>query len=341
MPVHQKPATHFDLQRHVRQLLRDVLPIFLVVALIVVIVAVVFFPKRRKDGLLRAGVAEGELPRISLLAAADQRERGELGIKEQTVSPFDPAFVLARPIDQVRTPRAARFDAPMGSEHAALTYNAQPFLVSRHLGEDLNGIGGQDSDLGGPVYAVADGMVAFAGWASDGWGNVIVVLHKAPDDGRVIESFYAHLDAMRVPVGEFVRRGQVIATVGKGDGRYLAHLHFEIRDFTVLSAGAGYADAALGRLPGEAFLNRERGAPDDWLSLPPQGVAPVIPDDEFSLKATMLGEPAQKPETPTPTPAKTQAEPEPEPVAIPRPIVPRRIDVEGDSSERQASDAKR
>ncbi len=336
--MQQKRDTHFDLQRHLRQLLRDVLPIFLVVALIAAIVAVVFFPKRQKDGLIRAGVAEGELPRVSLLAAADQRERDELSIKEKTASPFDPAFVLARPIDQVRTPRAARFDAPMGSEHAALTYNAQPFLVSRHLGDDLNGIGGQDSDLGGPVYAVADGMVAFAGWASDGWGNVIVVLHKAPGDGRVIQSFYGHLEAMRVPVGEFVRRGQVIATVGKGDGRYLAHLHFEMRDFTVLSAGAGYADAALGRLPGEAFLSRERGAPDDWLSLPPQGVAPVIPDDDFSLEAKIIGDQAPMSESPTPipTPTPTKAQAEPEPVAIPRPI-----GSEGDPIQSRKSEGKR
>ena len=176
----------------------------------------------------------------------------------------------------------------MGSEHAALTYNAQPFLVSRHLGDDLNGIGGQDSDLGDPVYAVADGHVGYAGWASPGWGNVVAVVHRAPRDGRVIQSFYGHLKTMHVPVGQLVRRGEVIGTVGKGDGRYLAHLHFEVRDYTSLSAGAGYADRAQGRVSGEEFLARHRGAPDDWLSRPPEGLPPVIDDEEASLKASVL-----------------------------------------------------
>ena len=28
-----------------------------------------------------------------------------------------------------------------------MTYNAQPFTKNHHLGDDLNGIGGEDSDL--------------------------------------------------------------------------------------------------------------------------------------------------------------------------------------------------
>lgn len=323
--------THLDLRRHFRQLVRDVLPIFLAVALLLAVLTVLFFSGRQGDsarpvGLGGAVVEDAGVPRISLLAAASEQERHNLAIDE--AAPFDPAFLLVRPIDQVRAPRAERFDSPMGSEHAALTYNAQPFLISRHLGDDLNGIGGQDTDLGDPVYAVADGHIVYAGWASDGWGNVISVLHRVPPDGRIMQSFYAHLNTMNVPVGQLVRRGQTIGTVGKGDGRYLAHLHFEIRDYTSLSAGAGYADLAQGRVSGEKFLSDHRGAADDWLSRPPEGLPPLIEDEAVSLKANVVnGDGNQESDVPAAgagerdedasddPPAKTGQDPE----AIPRP----------------------
>ena len=330
------PKKVLDLRRHFRQLVRDVLPIFLVVALALAVVVVVFFSNResgREGGPISLGGAidadgdgVGDLPRISLLAAGNEQEMDDLDIAE--AAPFDSAFLLVRPIDQVRAPRVARFDFPMGSEHAALTYNAQPFLISRHLGDDLNGIGGQDSDRGDPVYAVADGHIGYAGWASEGWGNVIAVVHRAPQDGRVIQSFYGHLKSMRVPVGQLVRRGEVIGTVGKADGRYLAHLHFEMRDYTSLSAGAGYADLAQGRVSGEKFLTDFRGAPDDLLSRPPEGLPPLIDDDEVSLKAKVLDGAEDKEAIPAPEgkvnedgETKNGAEAESDPVAIPRPAL--------------------
>jgi hypothetical protein len=69
----------------------------------------------------------------------------------------DPAFRLPSPLELASLPTAARFDFPLGSENGALTYNAQRFTENHHLGDDLNGIGGEDSDPGDPIYAVADG----------------------------------------------------------------------------------------------------------------------------------------------------------------------------------------
>src|SRR4051794_17584066 len=54
----------------------------------------------------------------------------------------DPAFQFVSPLELASLPTAGRFDFPIGSEHGALSYNAQPFTESRHLGDDLNGIGG-------------------------------------------------------------------------------------------------------------------------------------------------------------------------------------------------------
>jgi len=73
---------------------------------------------------------------------------------------LDPAFQIPSPFELASLPVATRFDFPLGSEHGALTYNAQHFTENHHLGDDLNGIGGENSDLGDPIYAVADGRVA-------------------------------------------------------------------------------------------------------------------------------------------------------------------------------------
>src|SRR5437667_12052945 len=83
---------------------------------------------------------------------------------------LDLAFQIPSPFELASLPAAKRFDFPLGSEQGALAYNAQRFTENHHLGDDLNGIGGENSDLGDPIYAVADGRVLLArGWGT-GWG---------------------------------------------------------------------------------------------------------------------------------------------------------------------------
>lgn len=97
-----------------------------------------------------------------------------------------------------------------------------------HTGEDWNGTGGGDSDLGDTVYAVAHGVVETARWFS-GWGHVVLIRHQF-EDGRVVWSQYAHLAERSVSRGDRVSRGDPIGTIGKGDGdQFPAHLHFELR----------------------------------------------------------------------------------------------------------------
>jgi hypothetical protein len=73
----------------------------------------------------------------------------------------DPAFRLPFSIELASLLTAARFDFLLGSESGAMAYNAQRFTEKHHLGDDLDGIGGEDSDLGDPIYA-ADGRVLLA-----------------------------------------------------------------------------------------------------------------------------------------------------------------------------------
>ena len=179
-------------------------------------------------------------------------------------------------------PRATRFDMPMGSEHGALTYNAQKFREMNaqrggpHQGDDLNGIGGMNTDLGDPVFATADGLVIFAGEPSPGWGNIIVLAHRAPD-GRMIHSMYAHLHSIGVALGDLVSRGAKIATVGTANGYYPAHLHFEMRESDGVDIGAGYSMLPLNRLdPTATVAAYQNGAPD---FLPPAPLALAMKSD--------------------------------------------------------------
>ena len=178
---------------------------------------------------------------------------------------LDPAFQLLSPLELASIPTATRFDFPLGSENGAMSYNAQRFTENRHLGDDLNGIGGENSDLGDPIYVVADGRVLLARAAGPGWGNVVIVLHAYIENGerKYVQSYYGHVESMLVHVGDDVRRGQQIATVGTANGRYFAHLHFEMREFITPFIGPGYREDTRGWLNPTAFIEQHRGAPLD------------------------------------------------------------------------------
>lgn len=180
-------------------------------------------------------------------------------------------------------PQAVRFDPPMGTEHGGLVYNAQKFWEmnemrgGHHAGDDLNGIGGMNSDLGDPVFSTADGLVLYAGEPSPGWGKLVVVAHKTPD-GKTLHSMYAHLDRIDMARGALVPRGGKIGTVGTANGYYPAHLHFEMRTSDGVDIGAGYAMHPLNRLDPMATVASLRNAPPDDLTNSPMAVALVTGD---------------------------------------------------------------
>jgi murein DD-endopeptidase MepM/ murein hydrolase activator NlpD len=137
------------------------------------------------------------------------------------------------------SPVATSFAWPVGPPDGAGYYDAQPFGTNQHLGADLNGRGGGDSDLGDPVYAIADGCVVVAQLFGGGWGKVVRVVHPTADGGAV-ESLYAHLQSYVVEVGQRVTRGQAIGAIGTAEGLYRAHLHLEIRRAPNRPLGPGY-----------------------------------------------------------------------------------------------------
>jgi murein DD-endopeptidase MepM/ murein hydrolase activator NlpD len=174
----------------------------------------------------------------------------------------------------VRIPRALRFDPPLGSNHAGLIYNAQKFWEmnerrgGHHTGDDLNGIGGMNTDLGDPVFSTADGLVIYAGEPSPGWGKLVVIAHTAAD-GRPLHSMYAHLNRIDVGLDTLVARGSQVGTVGTSNGYYPAHLHFEMRASDGVDIGAGYAMFPLNRLDPTATISALRNSAAEELSPAP------------------------------------------------------------------------
>lgn len=145
------------------------------------------------------------------------------------------------------------FDFPVGKPDAKGYYNAQAFGTNNHLGDDWNAVTGGNSDLGDPIYAVANGYVHFAKDVGGGWGNVIRIHHQLPD-GKKVESLYAHCDAIKIEPNTWVNRGQEIGTIGTANGAYLAHLHFEMRSDLSLPIGRGYAREANGYINPTQFI---------------------------------------------------------------------------------------
>jgi murein DD-endopeptidase MepM/ murein hydrolase activator NlpD len=150
--------------------------------------------------------------------------------------------------DYASAPLASQWDMPMGGHQGAFTYNAQPFLAPNpgrggiHLGDDLNGIGQENTDLKDPVFAPADGRVIYAGYPSPGWGGVVILLHRL-SDGQWRQSLFGHLDpdALRVVAGEWVPRGRKLGRLALSTAMDYAHLHYEIRRGVVVEPGPGYA----------------------------------------------------------------------------------------------------
>ena len=110
----------------------------------------------------------------------------------------------------------APFDIPVKSNFR-YTSGFGPRWGRMHSGTDFAG------PVGTPIYSTADGVVTHAGWSS-GYGRLIKIRHEFG-----IETRYAHLNAIRVSVGERVSRGERIGDMGNSGRSTGPHLHYEVR----------------------------------------------------------------------------------------------------------------
>ncbi len=181
---------------------------------------------------------------------------------------FCSVLLLAQPLAHgAKVNLADGFDFPVGKPNAAGYYKARGLRLRSptHFGEDWNGRGGGDTDLRDPVYSCADGIVTFAHNVRQGWGNVVLVRHAYRDPGsgkvRYVDSLYGHLDRMMVKVGQKLKRGEQLGTIGSNFGMYPAHLHFEIRHNISIGMHRNAAPSDLRQLGGSHPVHQQIPSP--------------------------------------------------------------------------------
>ncbi|OYQ68261.1 phage tail spike protein [Aerococcus sp. 1KP-2016] len=104
-----------------------------------------------------------------------------------------------------------------------------PRWGSLHSGWDI----GSNGNAGYGIYATTDGIVRKSEFMSGGIGNAIYIEHTADD----YWSNYMHLASISVSVGQTVKAGQRIGTMGNTGGDYAIHLHYELSPDGVFHSG--------------------------------------------------------------------------------------------------------
>jgi murein DD-endopeptidase MepM/ murein hydrolase activator NlpD len=123
-------------------------------------------------------------------------------------------------MDRSRRERVMPSGRPVGSGWLSSKFGKRtdPFTGKQehHDGVDFAGKEGSD------VVAVGDGVVSWAGKRS-GYGNMVEITHG---DGYVTR--YGHNKEPLVEVGETVKKGQLIASMGSTGRSTGPHVHFEV-----------------------------------------------------------------------------------------------------------------
>ncbi len=91
----------------------------------------------------------------------------------------------------------------------------------RHLGIDIA------TDCGANIKAAESGKVIYSGDSIKPYGKLIIIRHKGK-----FSTVYGHVGNILVRENQYVRKGQIIGTVGKLDDN-MCGLYFEIRKNTV------------------------------------------------------------------------------------------------------------
>ena len=124
-----------------------------------------------------------------------------------------------------------------------------PYTGERVMHEGIDVAAG----LGTPVRAPSDGTVVFSG-LEGGYGHVLVI-----DHGYGLKTRYGHLSRIDVKVGEKVKRGQFVAAIHVGHGRFLlepGELKRLFSDWNILHYREGESPDSAHRHPTAELIAR-------------------------------------------------------------------------------------
>lgn len=111
------------------------------------------------------------------------------------------------------------FITPIYLEKGISSYfGYRSFDGSFHTGVDM------PAAYGTPIYAAMSGIVVEAGSSGSSYGTVVKILHP-----NGLYTYYAHLSAITVRVGDSVSQNQMIGNIGTTGYATGPHVHFEVR----------------------------------------------------------------------------------------------------------------
>jgi murein DD-endopeptidase MepM/ murein hydrolase activator NlpD len=139
-------------------------------------------------------------------------------------TPWEPTpndhFYFTRPIG------ANEVNWPLAKYRYGYLLYAEP-----HTGIDI------PAPKGTPIMAAGPGVIMHAGYGlyfmrdefKDPYGIAVAIKHDFGYRGQVLYTIYGHLDTVNVYLGQRVKGGEVIGTVGETGRVSGPHLHFEVR----------------------------------------------------------------------------------------------------------------
>ena len=156
-----------------------------------------------------------------LISTSEQMDKLERRLNAQSMS-FRELLILAKDkekllasIPAIQPVRNKDLKKPI----SGFGFRIDPIYKTRqkHTGMDFT------ADKGSDVYVTGDGVVEEIERKKWGYGNCIIVNH-----GYGYKTRYAHLSAVKVKVGQKLKRGELIGLVGSTGKSTGPHLHYEV-----------------------------------------------------------------------------------------------------------------